>query len=425
MLTNISANAEALPTGAGARAEWRRGRKVVTSAHLAMATGAGLYLYTSSLFVIPLTSTFGWSRGDLATGAALGLLGCMSAPFIGRAADRYGTKPIALLFALLTALNFIAKSQLSDSYLQFMIFSAWYGVVAPGCSGLVFSRAVSGWFSTARGHALGVMAAGTSIGALIFTPLIAWMIARYGFEGGFLTLAVLLIGIGMPAILWGLDDSPANEKSRPDLTHAGPAESTETGDAQPLKDVVRSRSFITLAIAVLVLNAPAAGVLTQLDPLLAHNQVDGRPMLIALYAVSVLVGRIGIGWLYDLFDARHVSAVFTLTGGAACLMLTSGMPFGALILAVIFIGFLQGMETDVIGYFVARHFSHAQFGVIFGMLFTITMVGGTIGVIAFGRLYDATQSYDLPLTLAAGLLVVAISSVLAIPRHPARGRVSG
>lgn len=396
-------------------AEWRRGLKVVTSAHIGMATGAGLYLYVSSLFILPFTESFGWTRGEISSGAALGLLGSLSAPFIGRCADRFGTKSVALAFAFLMACSFIGLSQLTGSYIQFLMLSALFGAVAPGCSGLVFSRAVSSWFSKGRGQALGIMSAGGSIGALLFTPIVAWMVSRYSFEGGFLTLACLTLCLGMPAIAWGLNDRRVAQTSQQgeaagEPINPGPAR-------QELSRIVRSRTFIALAVAVFALNAPSAGVLTQLDPLLVHNGVDSRAFLIALFAASVLVGRIGIGWLFDQFDARLVATIFTIASALGCLMLMSGMPFGAIVAAVILIGFLQGMETDVIGYFVGRHFNRDQFGTVFGLLFTTSLLGTGLGIVGFGTLYDASLSYDMPLALAAGLLLIAIAGYLSVPRN--------
>ena len=398
------------------RDEWRRGGRVVVSAHIGMATGAGLYLYTSSLFVLPFSISFGWSRGDISTGTAMALLGTISAPLIGRCADRFGTRRVAMTFACCLAACFAGLSQMTGPYIQFLLLSAMFGALAPGSSGLVFSRAVSSWFRKARGQALGIMSAGGSIGALLFTPLASWMIARYGIEGGYLTLAGLTLFIGLPAIAWGLRDLE-HVTAKPGELRSSGVVNDQPGDVPslPLGRAIRSRSFAAIAVAVFVLNAPGAGVLTQLDPLLLKNGVEARSLLIALFAAAVLIGRVGIGWLFDRFDARHVATLFTLTGALGCLMLMSGMPLAAVTVAVVFVGLLQGMETDVIAYFVARHFHRDQFGVMFGLLFAISLLGTALGIVGFGKLYDATLSYDLPLILAGGILMIAILAYLCIP----------
>ena len=70
------------------RFEWRRGWPLVLAAVLGIGFGPGLFQNLSSLFLDGTTREFGWSRGDVATAAAIGLLGGLVAPFLGRLADR-------------------------------------------------------------------------------------------------------------------------------------------------------------------------------------------------------------------------------------------------------------------------------------------------------------------------------------------------
>lgn len=400
---------------------------MVLSAHVGMATGAGLYFYTSSLFVIPLSEQYGWSRGEIAMGAALGLLGSITAPLIGRLTDRFGARIIAATSFVLIAAVFAAMSQMPGPYYHFVLLSALFGIVAPGATGMTFSRAVTGWFLRARGQALGVMAAGVSIGALLFTPLITHMILQYGPAGGLLTLAALAAFVGAPAILLGLRDKVsdslvrATELSREEVEDPSGALASfnQSTPAERSKVIasLRSRSFIALAFAVFATNIPTAGILTQLEPLLTHNGIERTAPLIAMYAGVVLLARIVIGWLFDRTDARFVAALVTMAAAAGCLMFFSGAPGWMVIVAIVLVGLMQGMELDAIGYFVARHFDRDEFGLMFGMLLTISLLGTALGVVGFGMLYDATLSYNLALGLAAAVLVLALAGYLSIPRE--------
>ena len=408
-------SASAIATGAGpsVRDEWRRGYKVVVSAHVGMATGAGLYFYASSLFVIPLSETFGWSRGDIALGTALGLLGSLTAPLIGRLTDRFGARIVAGLCAIIAGAVFAVMSQMTGPFAQYVALSAVFGLVAPGVMAMTFSRAVTGWFKRARGQALGVMAAGNSIGALLFTPVIAFMLAQYGPEGGYLTLTALTALLGGPVILAGL-------RERDGISHEDGGVEERDADAPADRGrifaTLRSRSFIALALAVFATNVPVAGVLTQLEPLLLHNGVTQTAPLVSMYAIVVLLGRLGVGWLFDRTDARYVAAGVTILAATGCLLFLSGAPAWGVIAAIVLVGLMQGMEVDAIGYFVARQFGRGEFGLIFGILLTASLLGTAIGILGFGMLYDATQSYDLALMLAAGVIAIAFVGYLAIPR---------
>ncbi|NCP17759.1 MAG: MFS transporter [Erythrobacter sp.] len=395
------------------RQEWRRGWHIVASGHVGIGVGAGLYFYTSSLFVVPASETFGWTRGEISAGAALGLLGSLSAPLIGRLADRYGARIVAGVCMIAIGLVFVGLSQMSGPYWQFVVLSALLGIAAPGATALTFSRVITGWFDRAKGQALGLMAAGASIGALLCTPLIAYMLATYGMAGGYLTLAGLAMFVGAPVVLAFMKDrTVAGDAAMPE-----PIESE--GDPAPKRRIqatMRSRAFIALAISVFCTNVPTSGVLTQLEPLLLFKGVANTAPLISAYAIVVLIGRIGIGWLFDRGDARYIAAGVTLVAAIGCLMFLSGAPAWMTIAAIVFIGLMQGMEVDAIGYFVAQQFERNSFGLLFGLLLTISLLGTALGIVGFGMLYDATQSYDLALIIAAGFMSVAFVSYQAIPR---------
>ncbi|MEJ5222609.1 MAG: hypothetical protein WHT63_11465, partial [Tepidiforma sp.] len=66
----------------------------------------------------------------------------------------------------------------------------------------------------------------------------------------------------------------------------------------------------------------------------------------------------------------------------------------------------------------ADYFAGRSFGAILGLIYTSAAVGALAGPTLAGALYDARESYDLPITLGIALNGVAVLCTLIL-RDPA------
>lgn len=392
-----------------AAGEWRRGWSVVAAAFIGMGVGAGLHQYVSSLFIRSLEAEFGWARDEIAGAAAIGLLGALSAPFIGMIADRIGVMRMAVSCLLLVALAYIGLASMTGELWQFMACIALIAFAAPGSASLVFSRAVNGWFTKSRGMALGVMAAGLSVATFATTPVLREIIAEQGFRMGYLTLAGLAGILGVAVMLAALRGGPKGSTANIE-THAAPE-----GDL--LREAVRKPVFWFLALAMLCVNAASTGILTQIAPLLSEKGLsEAVATLVSVYALSVLTGRLIIGISFDRVEAKWIAALVTIGGALGFLLLTNIAPAPNYAIAcVILIGLMQGAEGDALAYFVARLFGLRAYSRIYGVFFTISILGSAIGIFGYGRLYVMTQNYNLALMISVAVLAIAVTAYLLLP----------
>ena len=396
--------------------EWRRGWPVATASLVGMGVGAGLYQYVASLFIAPLEAEFGWSRGDIASAAAIGLLGALSAPFIGLIADRVGAMRVAVACMLVVALAYVGLASMTGELWQFMACVSVLAIAAPGCTSLVFSRAINGWFDKSRGLALGVMASGLSLATFAMTPVLTRVIEAEGFRAGYLTLAADAGVLGVLVVLLGVRSGPAGSRAAVDAD-APPEGAT-------LREATRMRAFWVLAAIMVLVNAASTGVLTQIAPLLGEKGLRAAaPTLISVYALAVLAGRLGIGILFDRIEAKFVAAAVTAAALVGFLMLThTAPPVTYAIVCVALIGLMQGAEADVLAYFVSRLFGLRAYNAIYGVFFTVSILGSAIGIAGYGRLYDVARNYDVALLLSGGMLAIAAALYVLMPRLRPAGR---
>ena len=135
---------------------------------------------TLSVFVVPMTDEFDWSRGQFSGAVSLGaVFGLVVAPFAGRLVDRYGSGIMLAASAGVVGICAIGLSLTSPVW-------SFYAMYVPGRAvfsaplELGTSTVVSNWFIRRRPSALACMGIIQSIGLTIFPVLAQVMINGWG-----------------------------------------------------------------------------------------------------------------------------------------------------------------------------------------------------------------------------------------------------
>ena len=393
--------------------EWQRGWTVVLGAAIGNATGLGLLFYVSSLFILPVSSEFGWSRAELAAPAALSGFGAFAAPAFGWLADRVGVRPIAAFCSLTLAGCYLGLANLTRDYALFSFYVITIGVVGLGTVGFIYSRPVAAWFKRSRGLALGLAASGASITAVVAPPFLQALIDSHGWRTGYLALAFATACIGLPIVLALMLDRPGSTTTE-----------RQGGGIQPslyrraIVQAARHRAFWLLAVGLFTLNVAGSGALSQLVPLLKDRglTVQMAALGVTCYAIGLVIGRLGCGLLMDLFSPRLATLIFTGVPVLGTIFLLTPAPGLALaLIAATMLGLQQGSEFDVIAYVVAHRFGIEAYAAIYGLIYVSGVIGTAIGAFGAGKIFDLTGGYTVALITSAvafsiGCLTLAIAS---------------
>ena len=170
-------------------------------------------LASISVFLKPISSDFGWSRGE--TSFAYTVASFSSAFFgvlWGYLADKYGTRWFGLVGALAMSLCLYFLS-IQTSILQFYFLYFLFGAFG---SALLFSPLyanVGFWFRQNPGLALGIAASGGAIGQAFIPHLSGYLIEAAGWKSAYLNLAIIYIVIALPISLL-IKESPWRESAR-------------------------------------------------------------------------------------------------------------------------------------------------------------------------------------------------------------------
>ncbi|CAD6557692.1 MFS transporter [Paraburkholderia sabiae] len=385
-------------------AEFRRGWSLLLTATVGSAVGlVPIMFYSLGSFIGPLHSEFGWNRGEISMAYLLAtVVLSVAAPGLGVLIDRYGVRKLALLSIPLLAAVLFAISRCERSVLAFQSLYGLAALLGLGATPVVYTHIVAGAFDKARGLALGIAMSGVAVTTAGLPLLLATIIQAYGWRGGYVTLAILVL-VAWPFVLHftrGLKVSAARKQ-------------TIMVDTS----VFRLPVFWIIGIAFTAVAIAVGAVIVHLVPMLRDAGLSAlaAASVAGFVGIGAIVGRLATGYLVDHLFAPYVAAcMFLLTSISFVLLLFTGTTTAPLAAALT--GLSLGVEIDLMAYLTARYFGMLRYGFVYSVIYSMFAIGGAIGPAAAGRAFDMSGNYRTTLWAAAALRAISAITILRLPR---------
>ncbi len=405
-------------------------------------SGAFSY-YGFSAFFTPLIREFGWSRAALSGAVSVSRLegGILALP-VGILLDRFGPRKIMFFGIFVTGLGYIVLSQVNSLLTFYLVFVI---LVQGGGSfgfGNAVNVAVANWFRKKRGRAMGIITMGLSFGGAA-VPVVAWIIANFGWRTAAVVAGLLLWGFGFPLATLvrhrpqpygylpdGDTPQPGTSVNATDLQSTDKREGSsdvkvveinldEEVNFSPMQ-AIRTMAFWSIAMTFAARHLVTGSVAVHLLPYLIQDRsLDATvaATVVGLMAIIGAPGRVLFGWLGDRTDKRYVMAgcfIFQSVGITA-LNLVPGWTGIAL-----FLGLYAPTYSGVlplIPAIQAEYFGPERFGTIRGMMTPVGLIGTVIGPVFAGYVKDVTGSYEIALTAFAVSNLLALTFIM-LTRRP-------
>jgi predicted MFS family arabinose efflux permease len=378
---------------------------------------ASIHFYSFGLFMKPLQAEYGWSRSQISGALVIvSIVGVAGAPFIGMLIDRWGSRRVGLpgVVAYCASLASLALARPT-------IWSFWASYLLIALSILaitatVWTRAVAARYEVGqRGLAIALALCGSCLGMLV-APLVAnFLIGHYGWRSGYVGLGALFAVLSLPMILIYFHDAPARagQQSAPTRTVI---------DIAP-REALRSVRFWCLVVASLIASVATLALVTHLVPLLTDAGIATSVAAAAASTIGITsaIGRVAEGFLLDRFKGPAISAISLLVPTLACLLILFVPPSAAWAFAIaLILGTAVGADVNIMAYLTSRYFGVRHYGVLFGIVYSMCILGGGLGPLLAGTIFDRTGNYDalawvvLPLCVLCALLVLTLGP---FPEH--------
>ena len=396
---------------------------IVAAGFLMMFFFAGAGFYSFSIFIKPLEAEFGWSRAEISLTMSIYFLGSgFAAPLIGQLCQRYGPRRVMMAGAMGAGTCFLLISQarsLAGFYAAYVLIS--FSNASIGF--IPVSSLLARWFVRRRGTAIGLAYVGVSIGGLALAPVVGLLTARFGWQGSYIFLGILLWILALPVIRLIVKTDPADIGLGPDGAPPAPPRKTEaaTGtnptilvdEGWPLIPALKSRAYISIAITFFLAPLAQMGVMQHQVPMIMDLGVTAGKAAMALGLIAGFggLGKLTFGRISESIPFQWAATLcFSLQALGVIILLSMSTPFLLWIYVAVF-GFAMGGVVVLQPLAVGKFFGLRSFGVLLGGITLSQALGASIGAYSAGLIFDMFASYDYALWTFVIVFLLAVLTI--------------
>lgn len=369
---------------------------VVASGFVIMATCYTIFVNCMSLFQPLIVSDLGISLAQYNISNAIStVVSVIGSLVIGHVADKVSGRILGSLTVIATSAVLVGMSFVGELWQVYVLFAV-SGCFAVASTRLLISLVTANWFTAKRGLAISIALSGSGFGGAILSPIVSSLIVSVGWRSTFLVLAAVCIVAALPITAYSFRTKPSEIGLKPLGENPGDPSVSTAGD----KDEH---------------TAPEVNV--------GWSRIKKSPAFWLLVVAFLFMGLVN-GAIYDRFGLRFGNVL----GSVACIVACVALCFpttdlGPIVAAVSFgIGTCMGTITPTIA--ASKQFGMADLGKVTGTITSLEMVGGTVGAIVSGVLFDATGSFASTWIVCLACSVVMLVFLLASEPIAAKLRAS-
>jgi MFS family permease len=386
-------------------------RIIVAACFIIQAVGVGTFV-SYGVFFNSLAGEFGWSRAVISGASSLAFL--LSGVFgivIGRLNDIYGPRNLVRIAAIFLGTGVMLMTQVSEIWQLYVFYGIIFGI-GLGAIDVIALTTTARWFSHSRGFMTGLVKVGTGAGQFLIPFLASILIAAYGWRQAYLNIGAVVMVI-LFAVAQVLKRDPgagiSRERSGPRLKSLYVQEKNLS-----VKDAIRTvQLWIICGVNVLLVFCLLI-ILVHIVPHaidLGLSTTQAAGVLSTIGAVS-MAGRFTAGIAIDRIGSKPIMAICLLILITALLWLQVADSLWMLYLFASVYGVAHGAFFTAISPIVAEVFGITSHGAIFGIVVFFGTVGGAIGPIVAGQMFDITGSYTMVFIMITLISVVGLCLIL-------------
>lgn len=381
----------------------------LVAALIAMIMIANLQ-YSWTLFVEPMRSATGWKLSDIQWAFTLFILfQTWVQPAQGFLIDRLGPRLFTTIAGILCGIGWTGlgmATSLPMLYTLYVLAGIGAALIYGGCMGSALK-----WFTTQRGLAAGLIAAGFGGGTALFIPFIAAIIKSSGYRSAF-----IYTGVFQAVVILTVAQFLRHPARQPQAAKPAASGGSRIGQHQfsPF-EMLRTPQFFVL-YASFVMMATGGLLVTANAGSIAKAWGIPAAALAAATSMNALANggsRIFWGWVSDRTGRElAMGTAFVLQAVCLMLVLTLGRASGTwftitLVLTFFTWGECFSLFPSVVADYYGTANATANYGLMYSAKGVASIIGGGVAALLFERFGTWTACFygsAVLALLAAGLI---------------------
>jgi MFS family permease len=371
------------------------------------------------VFLKPLIEEFGWSRAA-ASGAmsvvmgVSGLIGIL----MGKLTDKYNARIIITIGVLIGGLAYLLLSNMNSLWHLYLYFGLGAGVCV-GSTYTPVNATISKWFIEKRALALGIALLGITVGQMVLSPIIAYIITEHGWRNAYLVLSMVVFATAIPAVI--LIGKPPPVPSQTKSSHSGFSKSEQTVQPQGFsaREASKTAPFWMLMITGFVLSAGFYFVISHIVTYATDigMSITAAALILTMTSIGGIAGTL-LAWSITVKLGNKYALLVLIAGEALAMFLFifTKNTWSFYAVAILF-GFSFGAASPVRMAMVPPLFGLKSIGIILGLATFAWSAGGIAGPFLSGYIFDVSQSYDIAFVSGGMLLIIGVLTVYFFGSH--------
>ena len=379
---------------------------VLVACFILLTFSSGLGFYGLAVYLQAFSRELGWSVSSISLATTFFfLVGGISGIPIAKFIAKHDVRIMIIGGATVAALALFSMRFVEQRWQLFVVYCFYaLGWSASGMGPV--TTVVTRWFQVRRASALAIASTGLSMGGIVVTPFIKWILDTQGIRNGSPWLALIWFCGTVPVTLFLLRAFPQPYGWMPDGARTEPG---QVGDISgtPLNEAVRTKFFRAVAIGyIFALGAQVGGALQLVK--LVEERTDRSTATLATIILSSMsiISRFVAGRIIPRVDMTKFTVGLAIVQGLSLASMALNESRIGLLLSIALFGITIGNMVMMQSLLIAERFGVRDYPRIAARSGLISFSGTALGPLLLGWLYDVAGGYRSSYLAAAACSLI-------------------